>query len=1456
MAVTIAANGLSIVHKDSGGEANASVPDVCLTKVGKPVVPIPYGNNAKSSDLAGGTTTVTADGGNSIALKDSTFSKSTGDAGGDKKGVSSGTIEAEAKFISASSTVLFEGKGVARQTDQMTMNKANTMCFGVENPSVSVEEDVEETHDLEVCIRYPNGKRLTNAPFELINEAGAVVGSGTLDGQGKAIVTGLKPDKVKLVAQESQDDLVLKPLRRDNPHYQESVSDEDFFELATKGQRGFWQPTRVESFGTAWGCMGPNLNEDKFFHDVMETEIKMHFSHFDASSKYDFDKVCASSLCHLRQPLPHTTESLLAKTMPHALEEGDILSTILCLDPRETSDSMLGYIRGLGEGNPQSFLEKYNWEAAKKTMQKELESLDKKVRGRLTYLHDEASKEYESLEEVLSEHLNKLDAYSKAKTEQISNAFAKLEAKAKKILENIENVKVTQEESPVSTESKTVTSTVNAPNTIKTVEPYLEEIPGVIKNAIPIYPVRYGYANVFDEIIEAQNPLTLPEMKEKQNIQETGGYLFRLLREGWIYIKEEREGKVKPFHIFKYSQIALPNGVLEKFEKYIFTNKINASGGLTLDTSSGKTFYPCPFVSTKAKKVSIAYSAHEWTVELIDSINDDKNKELREKTMQQIDVTESETDYSIEATPENLTKLVEDYRMNDKKWLGLEDSQAEEYGFDYLTADLSYHLSPEGIIENMYKGNSENKGGILVALFDPIGRQADLAFALTQLTVWEEQDKVQKRYPRGIAQILNQAFLSEKAPEEIKEAALENLHIEELKKFNKETDNIKAYFKERRIAILNVYRAFAYRQGDDQGFVNSIGSLDTYFKTFFDIKSDKPKDPVKEVEEVASVVTAIFEGVGSSVEGQDLLADMMNQAYETDDDLIKDSENSYGLPLDYVQRILTQCQNGVATDWGEATKRLLEIFKNLYNHAAAVNIYGPGVSETFHTKLTGSSIEKIVKSLLPIFSKRIFGFSLTGKTVSVQMSELSLILGEFINPGGKSPRYNWEDPNLDWAKKLLAHKNKIDKANGNGPSLEVPEVEHHGADGKSTSSAGGNAASFLVSAVGAGWSWYINATTLLGFLSDERFKSSDPLADPHGGYYDYLQIVSALTAITIDSAAVSGMALKVYERSLNSARLGATGIQKILPAASKSAQLKIATFLSSKVANGLIATANLAVAFTESRQAYLDWESGNVGGAIGHGTLVLSSLSFAAAGVGGIISTSSAIIGALNIFGFVLLVIGGTLLWLFTKNKIENLLFNCFWGKSNVYGFWKHISNEGKLDLIKRFELSSSMVKSFPLQKAFEIEMQEFNNLLCMPSVEVESSSNFLSGKKTVSYQFKLPGYITDVSEICGSIQREYTDVQELHIEDMNKIKFDDEGTEEFKKALQRALNAAPRHENGGLVLNKGVLELNVEVTLNVYSKLYWYYQLQPGVITPKRMLESNGLAKKPIIGMIDKNLI
>ncbi|MEL7414184.1 MAG: PAAR-like domain-containing protein, partial [Pseudomonadota bacterium] len=733
MASTIGANGLSIVHKGSGGEANASVPDVCLTKVGKPVVPIPYGNNAKSADLVDGSTSVTADGGNSIALQGSKFSKSTGDAAGDKKGVSSGTIEGEAQFVTSSPNVLIEGKGVARQSDQMTMNNGNTMCFGVQNPSFSVEEDLEETFIMDVCVRHPNGQRLVNAPFKLSDEQGSTVYEATLDEKGRSDADPLKGGKVKLLVEESQDPFVVTPVRRDNPRHIDSQSDDDFFNIASKGQRGFWQPTRIETVGTAWGSIGQTLSSDRYFQDMVSAEVIQHFTHYHPDTTFDVSKTCDALIGNLDQPLPHTTESLLAYTLPQVLEEGELLSVLLRLAPHETTDRMLAYMRARGKGNPQTYLADYDWQAAEKSINSELDALLNKLKSRLTFLRDEASKlQYAYLsEDVFDKHIDTLSSYMKLLPDLISGVFNKMQTKASELLANTDNVKVIKAADDLhSIESESIEAVVNTTKTIDTVEPFMNEVAGVIENVIPIYPVRYGYANFFDELMPAQAPPSMTEMSGATGLKDTGGYLLRLLREGWLYIKEESEEETAPFHIFKYAQTETATGVIEKFEKYYFTNEENAQEGLTLDTSSGSTFYPFAFVTPKAKKISIVYSEHEWSAAIIDNMNNDE--ELRKKAMQQVDLTAQQTEFSQAATQDNLSALVEDYRNNDEKWLADKDSaKPMPHGLDLATTTLSYHLDAEGIVETMQKSHSEHKDGALVVLFDPVGRQRDLNHVLS-----------------------------------------------------------------------------------------------------------------------------------------------------------------------------------------------------------------------------------------------------------------------------------------------------------------------------------------------------------------------------------------------------------------------------------------------------------------------------------------------------------------------------------------------------------------------------------------------------------------------------------------------------------------------------------------------------------------------------------------------------
>lgn len=123
MAQTTFANTRGIAHKGSGGSSTV-FPDVCLTKVGKPIVPIPYPNTGKASDTVKGPKSVTTDG-KMPMVKGAKYSKSTGDEPGTKKGVASGTITEECEFMMYSFDVKFEGKNVCRLGDPLFHNKKN-----------------------------------------------------------------------------------------------------------------------------------------------------------------------------------------------------------------------------------------------------------------------------------------------------------------------------------------------------------------------------------------------------------------------------------------------------------------------------------------------------------------------------------------------------------------------------------------------------------------------------------------------------------------------------------------------------------------------------------------------------------------------------------------------------------------------------------------------------------------------------------------------------------------------------------------------------------------------------------------------------------------------------------------------------------------------------------------------------------------------------------------------------------------------------------------------------------------------------------------------------------------------------------------------------------------------------------------------------------------------------------
>ncbi len=369
MPVTINANGLSIIHEDSGGKASATLPDVCLTVVGPSVVPIPYTNSAKSSDLADGSKTVTADGGNSIAIKGCSFSKSSGDAAGTNKGIVSGTTEGKAEFTTSSPTVKIEGKGVCRLSDQMTMNSMNTMCLaGADNDSVTVIEDPEGTYTVDLSLRYSDGDPVQEATYTLTDQEGGVF-EGKLNSVGKASISGVAAGEFIVEYGEDTREFTPDSPTKDNPNFNSSANAQALIEKAKKGERGFWENPEKSMMNIGswvWGVILGDFNEDASVEQIIANTAISMIPVVDQAS--DLRDLAANIIKLLDEKEREKPENwlLLCLTLIGCIPVFGSAVKGTCKvalnSTKGTSkDSLLAILRGLGKGDPEKFLRTLDW---------------------------------------------------------------------------------------------------------------------------------------------------------------------------------------------------------------------------------------------------------------------------------------------------------------------------------------------------------------------------------------------------------------------------------------------------------------------------------------------------------------------------------------------------------------------------------------------------------------------------------------------------------------------------------------------------------------------------------------------------------------------------------------------------------------------------------------------------------------------------------------------------------------------------------------------------------------------------------------------------------------------------------------------------------------------------------------------------------------------------------------
>jgi hypothetical protein len=186
---SVLVDGMSPVTSKSEGTV-VGFADVCKTPGPGGPVPIPYPNIARSSDLKGGSRTVSISGA-PVCLSSSSLGTSTGNeaatAGG---GVASGKTKGAAHPANYSFSVKIEGKPVVRNLDLFTLNDRNTPPFPIMQPQVSRPvarrvEDQEVARRVETCPYCKKAKHAFGTSGGVGSNLGssAVLGRNILEGR-------------------------------------------------------------------------------------------------------------------------------------------------------------------------------------------------------------------------------------------------------------------------------------------------------------------------------------------------------------------------------------------------------------------------------------------------------------------------------------------------------------------------------------------------------------------------------------------------------------------------------------------------------------------------------------------------------------------------------------------------------------------------------------------------------------------------------------------------------------------------------------------------------------------------------------------------------------------------------------------------------------------------------------------------------------------------------------------------------------------------------------------------------------------------------------------------------------------------------------------------------------------------------------------------------------------------
>jgi len=187
-------NKISGAHKDSG-KVTGAFPDECKTP-SDPAgpVPVPYPNTAMGSDTKEGSKKVKMDR-NPTMLKESNFSKSTGDEKGTANIVSPQHKQHTGYFMQ-----MRQQRRPASPAQQM-MPAAPEQMMQPEEPLQQMPPVAPMKDWIEIELKDEVIKKIPSEKFKVMLPGGKVR-KGSIDSQGKSKIGGIKPGKIHVLFPE------------------------------------------------------------------------------------------------------------------------------------------------------------------------------------------------------------------------------------------------------------------------------------------------------------------------------------------------------------------------------------------------------------------------------------------------------------------------------------------------------------------------------------------------------------------------------------------------------------------------------------------------------------------------------------------------------------------------------------------------------------------------------------------------------------------------------------------------------------------------------------------------------------------------------------------------------------------------------------------------------------------------------------------------------------------------------------------------------------------------------------------------------------------------------------------------------------------------------------------------------------------------------------------------------